>query len=173
VVGASADPETHWSRETLGKRKGWRNGCYEFSYLEGYNTLRSDFSLSLNFYCCLHPVACITSSNKLYFPSTNNFVVYYLVFPLHVSTSAGHYFKCIKRALCTKILQCREYIRVLLTTWDKEKWMVVRCSSSEMYVEHLKMTRWGRNMEKVKVKISLLQAMEAHRVVRGWGSHIT
>jgi hypothetical protein len=31
----------------------------------------------------------------------------------------------------------------------------------------------GINKGKVKVKISLLQAVEAHRVVRGQGSHIT
>jgi hypothetical protein len=32
---------------------------------------------------------------------------------------------------------------------------------------------WNMSLLKVKVKISLLQAVEAHRAVRGQGSHIT
>jgi hypothetical protein len=39
--------------------------------------------------------------------------------------------------------------------------------TENMYKKHLK------NKGKGKVKISLLQAVEAHRVARGQGSHIT
>jgi hypothetical protein len=84
---------------------------------------------------CLHPVAYITLFNYVYRLRTLLlFILHYMFRPQWV------------------IFRCSIYRRRIgvythtSASMGQEKWVNAQNSNSVLYIEHLKMTRWGRNM---------------------------